>query len=301
MAAWAAAGNQALPSAIKNVKERQLKRIARIACSPITGLGRAVYAGNGIPRRRSVQFHQPNGRTRIVPNAQGKAHMADSVSSLEMLFLEIARHFDIGEQHCGALLKFVGESLDQFHPNRKIKSAPKQQTDLRNELERVSKAEQYLSQAISGLSALARDRLWHPLWEMPNRLPNLIGFATFPPATDFPEETAFSASLAAFRKRIETRLEELRAVEDKGGQPENTGLRIWVARARDFWEQTLGRKFAYQYVKGSVHKGEAFVFCSFILQRIAPDVTDAELATAIRAMIKPMKVTFRMLPPRESR
>jgi len=218
---------------------------------------------------------------------------------LESFAKEIALRFKINAEHTDALANFVRESTDQFNPNRLIKSATKQQIDLREEMEAVAEAQQWLTDALYGLSPLARDRLWHPLWEMPNRLPNLIGFATLPPATDFPEETAFREILATFAKRIETRLVELRTVEDKGGHPEKTGLRIWTARARDFWEETLGRKFTYQYV-GGVHKGEAFAFCSFVLQHIAPDVTETALATAMRAMIKPMKVTVRYSPPRES-
>lgn len=212
---------------------------------------------------------------------------------------EIARHFKIGAQHADALSKFVHESTGQFHLKRRIKSAAQQQIDLRKELEAVAEAQQCLSEAIGRLSALACDRLWHPLWEDPNRPPNHMGFATFPPTTDFADETAFRDALGALGKRIAARLPELQAIRNKGGQPENTGLRIWTARARDFWEQALGRKFTYQYVKG-VHKGEAFAFCCFVLKRIAPDVTDAELATAIRAMIKPMRVMVRGGPAPQS-
>jgi hypothetical protein len=215
-----------------------------------------------------------------------------SPEQIERFTGETASRFKIGAEHAGALAKFLRESTGQFHPKMRIKSAAEQQTDLRAELEPVGKAQQVLAKALDSLSELARDRLWHPLWETPNRPPGLVGFATFPSATEYPDEMAFRESLTAFTKRIEARLYDLRLVKNKGGQPEHTGLRVWVARARDFWTETLGRKFTYQYVKGA-HKGQAFVFCSFLLERIAPDITDSELATAIRAMIKPMRVATR--------
>jgi hypothetical protein len=217
---------------------------------------------------------------------------------LESLAKEIVLRFKINAEHMDTLANFLRESTGQFNPNLQIKSVARQLIDLREELEAVAEAQQWLAETLDGLSALARDRLWHPLWEMPDRPRGLPGFATFPETTDFPEETAFRESLAAFGKRIGTRVDDLRTVKDTGGQPENTGLRVWVAQARDFCTETLGRKFTYQYVDG-VHKGEAFAFCSFILQRIAPNVTEKALATAMRAMIKPMKVTVRYSPPRE--
>jgi hypothetical protein len=222
-----------------------------------------------------------------------------SSEDLKPFAYEIAARFEIDARHLDALSTFLLESTDKFQPNRRIQSAARQQIGIRGQLEAVAEAQQFLVEILGNLSPLTRDRLWHPLWEMPDRLPNLIGFATFPATTDFPEETAFRESLAEFGTRIENRLKELRAVKDKGGHPENTGLRIWTARARDFWEEQLGRKFTYQYVF-RIHKSEAFVFCFFILQRIAPNVTQKELATAMRAMIKPMKVTWRIFPPRES-
>lgn len=218
---------------------------------------------------------------------------------VDALANEIARRFKIGKPHKAALAKFVRESAGRSHPLLRIKSAARQQIDLRNGLEAVAEGQQRLSETVGRLSLLARDRLWHPFWEDPYRPPNHIGFGALPVTSDFPDETAFREALDALGKRTAARLPELRAVRDKGGQPENTGLRIWVARARDFWEQELERKFTYQYVK-RVHKGQAFVFCSFVLKRIAPDVTKAELATAIRAMIKPMKVTVRGGPAPES-
>jgi hypothetical protein len=224
--------------------------------------------------------------------------MMPSQDQLESLAKEIALRFEIADEHLEALENFLCESLDKFNPNRRVDSAARQQIGIRQQLEGVTEAQQYLAEILDGLSPLARDRVWHPLWEMPNRLPNLIGFATLPPATDFPEETGFRETLDAFGRRIEARLVELRTVEDKGGQPENTGLRIWTARAREFWEETLGRKFTYQYF-WRVHKGEAFAFCFFVLQRIAPNVSEKALATAMRAVIKPMKVTFRIFPSRE--
>jgi len=123
-------------------------------------------------------------------------------------------------------------------------------------------------------------------------------FCHFTASYGFSRGDSLRESLTAFGKRLETRLDELRSVKDKGGQPEKTGLRIWTARARDFWEEHWA---ANSRINTSMefHKGEAFAFCFFVLQRIAPDVTEKALATAMRAMIKPMKVTFRHLPPRE--
>src|ERR1700692_2785834 len=96
----------------------------------------------------------------------------------ESLAKEIALRFKIDAEHMDALANFLRESTGQFNPNLQIKSVARQQIDLREELEAVAEAQQWLTETLDGLSPLARDRLWHPLWEMPNRLPNLIGFAT---------------------------------------------------------------------------------------------------------------------------
>src|SRR5579863_8322383 len=137
-----------------------------------------------------------------------------SPEQIERFTGETASRFKIGAEHAGALAKFLCESTGQFHPKMRIKSEAEQQTDLREELESVGEAQQFLAKTLDSLSRLARDRLWHPLWEMPNRLPGLIGPATFPGATEFPDETAFRESLTAFAKRIEARLDDLRGVRN---------------------------------------------------------------------------------------
>lgn len=219
-----------------------------------------------------------------------------SSAQSEQLAKEVALRFDIGQQQMPALMEFLRESTEEFHPGREIQSAAKQQIGIRTKLEAVANARQRLAETLDSLSSLDRDRLWHRLWEDANRPPNAIGYADIFWTGPYPDETAFRETLEALGKRIETRLVELRAVRDKGGQPERTGLNVWTARARDFWRETLGREFTYQYVAG-VHKSDAFDFCFFVLQRIAPEISAKALATAMRAMIKPMNLTVRIQPP----
>jgi hypothetical protein len=198
----------------------------------------------------------------------------------------LVRCFEIKTEHIEPLKNFLNDAARIYKASAQVETRDRQQITIRNKLRLIEHAYNALAGLLDGLSSLERDRLWHPLWENPNRPQNLIGFASPFSPNEYEDESVFLQTLEAFGRRLQNRLADLRGVQDKGGRPERLALRAWVAYAAHFWETVLDREFTYYEFEGKPTKCKSYDFCFLAIAPLRLDITDEALKTAIRTVIK---------------
>lgn len=241
-------------------------------------------------RRKSVKS-VPRGEGKFARRSQAESTYRGPYT--EEFVTVIACDHSISPEHVDQLCVALREAASWYVGSRNLPSRTEQQLEVRDAINRVEIVRRRFLSALEALPELARDRLWHPLWQEGMHPPGLIGFGAGWGPIDYPEETSFRRSLEMLGNRIQISVADLQDVKHKGGRPERTDLRVWVARIRSFWVEQLGRNFTYAAI-GRVATSKAFGFCLKAIRALDPDVTEQELSTAMRAVIKPMKTTVRV-------
>jgi hypothetical protein len=226
-----------------------------------------------------------------------KRKTAPSVQHIEPYtdeFIEsVARKFRIPPEQIGKLRSCLDNAAWAYTVSLRAPTWEQQNWQTRKALEHIEATYLEFAQAIAQLPTVARDHLWDPIWENPNRLPGFSGLANL--AGIYADESAFRRILEDFGKRITVRLQNEPNVPCRGGRPGLNALRNFVRMAAVFWADELGRKFTYSEVDGRP-KSDAYDFCWAIVHPLAPEVTPQQLSTAVKAMVKPLKVTVRIHP-----
>ena len=76
-----------------------------------------------------------------------------------------------------------------------------------------------------------------------------------------------------------------RMSEAEGGRPSLEALRMWVLNAQRFWTKELGAPFTYTAFEGKGYT-DASQFCYDCIQPLDPGVTESNLSTTIRTVIR---------------
>ena len=135
-----------------------------------------------------------------------------------------------------------------------------------------------------------RSRLWDDRWgegEMPAFVYQQHPTTSIP--KEYSDERAFRATLARLIARAGSMHTGLNQSKDVGGAPQNVALLDWVARMRDFWINSLGKKFTYSAFKDAP-KSPAYKFCEAAIKPLEPFIGCKNVSTAIREVIKPLQV-----------
>jgi hypothetical protein len=209
-------------------------------------------------------------------------------------FIEgIARDFSISIEQMDHLQAALEDAACWYISTQSVQSRVEQQVEVRDAINGVETLRRRLVNVLQKLPEFARDRLWHPRWQEGTHPPGSIGYGSNWGPIDYHDEKSFQHSLEMFGQRIQKSVADLQGIRHKGGRPERTDLRVWTAQIRNFWVERLGRNFTYSTI-GSVRKSEAFKFCIRAIGALDSAVTEQELSTAMKAVIKPMKTTVRV-------
>jgi hypothetical protein len=209
-------------------------------------------------------------------------------------FIErIARKFRIPRERIRMLKSSLSKAAWAYRLSLRAPTWAEQNWQTRKALEHVEESYLEFARAVTRLPSVARDHLWDPVWENPNRMPGFTGLANL--SGIYEKESAFRRILDDFGKRITIRLQNEPNVVRRGGRPGLNALKNFVRMAAAFWADELGRKFTYSEVDGRP-KSNAYDFCWAIVHPLAPEVTPQQLSTAVKATVKPLKVTVRVHP-----
>ena len=185
------------------------------------------------------------------------------------------------------LKSFLIDAAEKYLDVPHVQSRAERLTAMRDKFERIAAAGHEL---LTVLNELTDDddrwHLWAPMWDDP-MLPSFIyedtNIAGYP--SEYSAETSFLSALSEFQTRIESMKARLAHVRNVGGRPTKDALAHWAVVARDFFEYKLNADFNY-YERYGVRKCAAFKFMKAAIRRIDGDVTDANIATAIRNACK---------------